>query len=267
MYYRDIDHFKNLCGYAINGIWYPRVTKILDVKSKPALENFFKEVGDYSAAESVKNKSAEEGSLVHGVIEKILRRESFEIPESVKPAIDAFLKFKERSGVIFFPEFVERRIWSPKHCYAGTVDALVLFNGKFGVLDVKTSSGFWPEYNLQTAAYVSALQEFEIKKLFSLPENVSTRWILKIDQFSRCGRCGSVLRQKGGRRKIRNGKVNGAAECADGKHEWRDIEGDVEMREFPYLYKDTKAFMAAKILWEWENEYWLKRVGYLTRLG
>ena len=264
MWYKDSGEFRAANGYEISGVWYPRVTKILEIKSKPGLDGFFKEVDSYLKAESIKNKSAEEGSLVHSVIEKLALGEPVDIPPSIQAAASSFERFKEETKIKFYPEFIEKQIWSLRHRYAGTVDALASINGKFGVLDIKTSTGFYPEYNLQTAAYVSALQEFNLKKVFALPDDITTRWILRVDQYRSCLRCGVALREKGGRTKIRNGKTHPVNVCADGAHEWGEIKGEVEIREFPFnIYQDVKAFIAAKILWEWENQYWLKRIGYL----
>ena len=47
------------------------------------------------------------------------------------------------------------------------------------------------------------------------------------------------------------------------EHVWGEIEGHVELREFPYWQEDFEAFLGAKKLWEWENVDWLKKVGYL----
>ena len=262
MRYAGVADFKSHCGYEINGTWYPRVTKILDVKSKPALENFLREMDSFSSAENVKNKSAEEGSLVHEVVQKLAIGEQVSVPEEIRPSAEAFQKFREDRNIIFHPEFIERQIWSLRHRYAGTVDALATIDGKFGVLDIKTSTGFYPEYNLQTAAYVSALQEFEVKKIHALPRDIGTRWILRVDQNRSCKKCSATLREKGGRSKIRNGRNKSDTICSENEHEWGELRGEVELREFPYLYKDTKAFIAAKILWEWENDYWLRQVGY-----
>lgn len=267
MYYKDAEHFKEVNGYPINGGWYPRVTKILDVKSKPGLENFFKEVGDYAAAEDIKQKSAEAGSLLHLTLQRVVAGDAVSIPAEILPAMEGFRKFNETRKIFFHPEFFERRIWSGRHRYAGTIDALATVDGKFGVLDIKTSAAFYPDYNLQTAAYTLALREFEIKRTLSLPRDIETRWILRIDQSRLCRVCGAKLREKGGRAKIRNGKQNKALLCAEGKHEWSEPRGEVELREFPYLHQDAKAFIAAKILWEWENNYWLRNIGYLTRDG
>ncbi|MBI3442826.1 MAG: hypothetical protein HY007_03605 [Candidatus Sungbacteria bacterium] len=264
MWYKDETEFKSLNGYDVDGTWYPRVTKILEIKSKPALERFFKEMESYAAADEVKNKSAAEGSLMHETIQSMLTGESKPIPAQVEPGVIAFQKFNEQKKIEFHPEFVERRIWSPRHRYAGTLDALAWVDGKFGVLDIKTSTGFYPEYNLQTAAYVTALQEFEVKRALSLPRDIETRWILRIDQHRVCARCNATLREKGGRAKIRsaNGRAAAPNMCPDERHEWGQQEGDVELKEFPLVYKDMKAFVAAKILWEWEYDYWLRKIGY-----
>ena len=263
-YFKDAEEFKETMGYELGNGWYPRVTKILEVKSKPGLDVFFREMGDYAAVESVKNKSAAEGTRVHEVIQGHMTGTIKEIPTDMAHVVTAFDQFNKEHNIIFHPEFVERRIWSGMHRFAGTVDALASIGGKFGVLDIKTSTGFFPEYNLQTAAYVLALQEVGVKEAIGLPRDIETRWILRIDQNKICSVCGSKLREKGGRAKIRNGKSNGTPRCSEDEHQWGSVTGEVEMREFPYFYKDIKAFLAAKTLWEWEHNYWLRTIGYLS---
>ncbi len=264
MRFQDLKHFKSICGYEVNGSWYPRVTQILSIKSKPGLDYFFKEMENYSSAEAVKQKSAEEGSLVHATIESVVKDEKTPVPETIRPSIAAFEKLRRERGIIFVPEFMERLVWSGRHRYAGTIDALGMVDGKFGVIDVKTSTGFYPEYNLQTAAYVSALQEIETKKAVDLPRDIETRWILRVDQKKLCQKCGATLREKGGRKKIRAPYGNGSSRlCAEPDHRWGELKGEAEIKEFPNIYKDIKAFIAAKTLWEWEHEYWLKQAGYL----
>ena len=55
MYYSNLEHFKGLSGYEIDGSWYPRVTKIIDIKAKPALYRFYAEMGNFNEGEAVKN--------------------------------------------------------------------------------------------------------------------------------------------------------------------------------------------------------------------
>ncbi len=190
-WYKDAEQFKASCGHELNGAWYPRVTHILSIKAKPALDIFFKEMESYAAAEKVKNKSAEEGSLVHEVVQKMAIGEPVEIPKEIEPAAAAFKDFQAKNSIVFHPEYVERPIWSNLHRYSGTVDALATVGGKFGVLDIKTSTGFYPEYNLQTAAYVLALQENDLRRALVLPREIETRWILRVDHQRKCRRCGA----------------------------------------------------------------------------
>ncbi|HLC95671.1 MAG TPA: PD-(D/E)XK nuclease family protein, partial [Patescibacteria group bacterium] len=178
-------------GYHLDDGWYPRVTKILEVKNKSGLDSFFKEMESYSAVQEVKTKSAEEGTRVHEVIQGHMTGQLSEIPSDMAHIVEAFDVFNKDHGIIFHPEFVERRIWSGFHRFAGTIDAIASIGDKFGVLDIKTSTGFFPEYNLQTAAYVLALQEVSVKCALALPRDIETRWILRIDQNRTCNLCGS----------------------------------------------------------------------------
>ena len=97
-------------------------------------------------------------------------------------------------------------------------------------------------------------------------KNLQTRWILRIDQIKKCQKCDATLRSKGGRDKIKLpwSKESGYSKIAkDCEHVWSELKGDIELKEFPYWQEDYQAFLGAKKLWEWENDYWLRQVGYL----
>lgn len=254
--YKNENEFMEKAGYVIEGSWYPRVTKIVEIKSKPALYKYYGAAVSFEAAETKTKKSAEEGTLVHEVVEKILLGESPEVPELIKPAISAFVDFLERKHVQTRPEFVERRIFNQEHRYAGTIDAMALLDGKFGILDIKTSQAIYRDYNLQTSAYMDALKS-EFK-------NLSTRWILRIDQVKTCTLCGATLRPKGGEDKVRRAWPSNGQNCLPEGHEWGELKGVVELKEFPYWQGDFGAFLGAKRLWEWENDYMLRKIGYLS---
>jgi len=220
MYYSNLEHFKGLAGYEINGIWYPRVTKIVEIKAKPALYRFYAEMNNFDEGEAVKKQSASEGTLIHETIEKILIGEKPHIDNSILPAVSAFFQFLEEKNIQVDPEFVEKQIVNFDERYAGTMDALALIDGKFGVLDIKTSQAIYRDYNLQTAAYMAAVQN-DFK-------NLQTRWILRIDQVKTCLKCGAILREKGGRQKIKlpwknNGYNQTAKNC---EHQWSELKGE-----------------------------------------
>ncbi|MBI4160314.1 MAG: hypothetical protein HY506_00205 [Candidatus Yanofskybacteria bacterium] len=249
MYYSDVEHFKSATGYDIDSVWYPRVTSIVSIKAKPALYKFYADQASFTGAEAVKNKSAEEGTLLHETVEAILKGEESPIPDSVAPAVTAFLDFKNQNEII--PQKIEERIVSKKHHYAGTMDCLAELNGELGVLDIKTSMAIYRDYGIQTSAYVEALKEDP-----SMPP--LKRWILRLDQARYCIKgCGAKMREKGGNIKIREANGRKKSSCS---HVWGNMLGEVELRELPEIEKDTKAFLASKTLWEWENEFWLRQI-------
>lgn len=253
-FYKSVDEFKEASGYIINDIWYPRVTKIVSIKAKPALYRYYAEAESFKSAQAATQKSAEEGTLIHETVEAILLGEEPKIDPSIRPAVTAFADFMDKKNIQTAPEYVERRIFHTDHRYAGTIDAMAMIDGKFGVLDIKTSQAIYRDYNLQTSAYVEAL-----KDQF---QHLQTRWILRIDQNQACNRCGASRRTKGGREKIKKAYGGGSA-CPEDDHDWSEVRGIIQLEEFPYWRNDFEAFLGAKKLWEWENEFWLKKAGYL----
>ena len=252
-WFKDEKSFKEASGYDIDGAWYPRVTKILSIKAKPALYRYYGEAKSYKDAQANTAKSAEEGTLLHEVVQKIMIGENPEIPPSIAPAVNAAKKFMDERNVVINPEFIEKRIVHFGERYAGTIDALALIDGKIGVLDIKTSQAVYRDYNLQTAAYMEPLER-DVK-------NLETRWIFRIDQNQVCLRCGTTLRTIGGREKIKIPFPRKGPVCKE-EHAWSEPRGVIELKEFPFWKEDYAAFLAAKGLWEWENEFWLKRIGY-----
>ena len=255
-YFTTPENFKELCGYEIDGKWYPRVTKIISIKAKPALYRYYGEAASYKAAQESTQKSAEEGTLMHEVVQKIMVGESPEVPPSIAPAVKETIDILERRNIQIDPESIERRIVNFNERYAGTIDATALIDGRFGVLDIKTSQAIYRDYNLQTSAYMDPLSRERA--------HVQSRWILRIDQNQICNRCSATLRTKGGRAKLKKAYGNGKRACPDESHEWSEMRGVVELKEFPYWKTDYEAFLSAKKLWEWENDYWLRRIGYLS---
>ncbi len=252
--FSTLEEFMDGAGYIINGQWYPRVTSIIGIKAKPALLYYYAQAANYSQAQEMTAKSATEGTLVHNAIEAILKGEAPVIDPLVAPAIDAFRDFSQFHEVKPLEGGIEKRVWSPKHKFAGTIDILTEINGVFGILDVKTSSGIWRDYGLQTSAYMGALQE-DAPWEHLVRQDVKARWILRLDQQQACLKCGAKRRTKGGNEKIRDNH-NGCM------HEWSEVRGEWELKELPDFQNDYEAFLAAKRLWEWENEYWLKKLGY-----
>jgi len=244
-------------GYYVgDNEWYPRVTKIVEIKAKPALYRYYARLGSFELGEKVKEQSASEGTLVHNAVEALLQGEKPFIPPDIEPAVKAFAAFRDQNEIQANPDFIEYRIAHPDYRYAGTLDAIATINGRVGILDIKTSQSIYRDYNLQTSAYFAVMKEI-------IP-NLSTRWILRIDQHRECHKCGATLRNKGGSEKIRyngNGYNTNNRRCTT--HDWSPVEGQIELKESPDWEFDFEAFLGAKRLWEWENEFMLKKIGYL----
>jgi len=251
----SVEKFKENNGYIIGDIWYPRVTSIVNIKAKPALYRYYAELNNFAEGEEIKKKSADEGTRVHEAAEAILTDREPVIDSDIAPAVYAFKEFIEERNVQVDPEWVERRVVNHNDRYAGTIDSVALIDGKLGVLDIKTSAGIFRDYTLQLAAYFSPLQE-ELRGL-------QTRWILRVDQNQICNLCGATRREKGGRIKIKAPYPNNGIDYRTCDHDWSDVRGVIELKEFPYWQDDYQAFLGAKKLWEWDNITKLKKIGYL----
>jgi hypothetical protein len=92
-------------------------------------------------------------------------------------------------------------------------------------------------------------------------KNLSTAWILRIDQHATCKRCEATLRVKGGNKRIKTARST-AIPCPEDSHDWGEQKGVIELKEFPFWRDDFQAFLGAKKLWEWENDFWLRKIGY-----
>lgn len=238
MEYASLDDFRSRAGYEIDGIWYPRVTAILSIKAKPALYRYYAGMPSYKAADDAKEKSAQEGTLVHEAIEAILRGNEPVQNAFTRPAIEAFAEFSRNTNMK--PLMVEERLVSRTHRYAGTVDIVAEIDGVVGVLDIKTSKAVYRDYGLQTAAYMAALHE---DPLFPQPQ---ASWVLRLDQCRTCETCPATLRTKGG-----NVRVSGRGACRP--HRWGSVQGQFEFVTIPHYERNFEAFLAAKNLWYWEH--------------
>ena len=226
MYYTNTEHFKGTTGYIIDDVWYPRVTSIINIKSKPALYYFYAELPSFRHGEDIKRQSADEGTKVHEAVQAILTGQEPEIDPTIAPAVTAFKRYLAENNIQVDPDFIEKRVVNFNERYAGTIDALALINGRFGILDIKTSQAIYRDYNLQTAAYFPPLQEHF--------RNLQTRWILRIDQLQNCSICNATRRTKGGREKIRNPYIKGKPKSNNHcDHQWSELQGQIELKEFP----------------------------------
>jgi len=77
--------------------------------------------------------------------------------KEAQASISSFLEWESNHDVEWLTS--ERKVFSKRYGYAGTLDAEVVVDGKYSVLDLKTSKRIYPEYWLQLACYKNALDE------------------------------------------------------------------------------------------------------------
>lgn len=101
-------------------------------------------------------KAADTGTAAHGIFEALARDEPIgALTPDLQPFADHFRDFLDTVQ----PEFLalEDTVWSEKHGYAGSFDALMKIQGEMVWADNKTTrSGVYPEVALQLAAYSRA---------------------------------------------------------------------------------------------------------------
>jgi len=144
--------------YDVEGVGQlPSVTTILSMISKPALYGWY---GKHGTAECKRLLNVAEivGQTVHNAI--TMKPEKYieaDYREEVTAALECYHQFCED----FKPTFVayEYQVISKKHRYAGTVDAIAHIQKAHVLIDWKTSSAIYPEYELQVEAYYRAYIE------------------------------------------------------------------------------------------------------------
>lgn len=123
-----------------------------------------------------KNEAAAIGTATHRAIEAYLR-ESILPPENtpIGRAVASIIVWLEKTG--YKIEEVERRIYSRRYGYSGTLDLVA--SGPDGVVlfDWKTSKAVYPEFWLQTAAYAGAYREETGRK-------IDKRKLVRIDKVT-----------------------------------------------------------------------------------
>lgn len=164
----------NTDTYLIDGISFPRVTRIINtVLNKQALNDWRARVGEEQASD-MSEELAEIGTQVHGFIRDIIGGYSFnstpaevlrwaQLDRRIRNGLKAYqqcqmtLKFK--------PVQSEILLVSKAYGYAGTADCIAKIGRQYWLLDWKVSERLWEEVEFQLAAYWHAHNEMGGVKL------------------------------------------------------------------------------------------------------
>lgn len=155
----DSRFYKTETGYV------PSVTTILEAYPKGAAYfQWLKTVGEDS--DTIRDEAGKRGSIVHDMTERYDRGEQINL---IDPNGNIAFKLNEWAMFERYVEFRSRfdfevlenelTIISGSLGFAGTLDRLILMNGKRILIDIKTSNAIYPSYWLQLAAYEKLLNE------------------------------------------------------------------------------------------------------------
>lgn len=112
------------------------------------------------APDQVKEAAADLGTRAHAYFDKVVKGEEIkvdEVPEDIRTPVSSFLAWLKESGIQMV--MGDTRVASLKDKFGGSLDALGWKDGRYILLDWKTSNGIYDEYALQVAAYAQAFEE------------------------------------------------------------------------------------------------------------
>ena len=176
--------------YSVDGVIIPSVTRVIGVIDKPALvpwavketvtelagawqpgvaytqEQIDAILADSKSARFRTSKAALNiGSEAHDWLERYIKAQILltaapTLPEypPVLAAVNSYIEWEKHRSYLRYI-YSERKVYSVKHMFSGTVDLVMEANGSVIVGDFKTSKGIYPEYLVQSAAYAKALEE------------------------------------------------------------------------------------------------------------
>jgi CRISPR/Cas system-associated exonuclease Cas4 (RecB family) len=129
-----------------------------------SLEKIFSEAAD--STNKIMKEAGSVGSVVHGLVEDYLKNK--EIPNQVDKRVvncwNLFLSWWEQQE--YEPLYIEKKLYSEKYHYAGTLDLVVKDKKqKLVLIDIKTSNQISFDYLLQLNAYKVAFEEETKQKI------------------------------------------------------------------------------------------------------
>jgi hypothetical protein len=151
--------------YYVGGQFVPSVTTILEAYPKDAAYlKWLKEVG--SDADTIRDAAGERGSNVHHMTEMLdngLEVSLLDADNAQQWSLQEwamlarYVDFRQRFPIDI--EAIEMQLVSTNLGFAGTVDRLIVMNGKRYIIDIKTSNAIYESYWLQVAAYQKLFDE------------------------------------------------------------------------------------------------------------
>lgn len=149
-----------------NGRYVPGATTIVGQLDKPFLVTWANNLGlsgiDY---EEFVDKKAKLGTLIHNIIQSHLMHTEIEIPQEISDdelalAEQAFYRYLgwENNHTISDVE-IEKGLVSETYKYGGYLDIYCMVDGKWTIIDIKTSNEITVEQQIQVSSYEHLVRE------------------------------------------------------------------------------------------------------------
>ena len=135
--------------YLVDGEVMTSITTYLNVVDKIALRYFYGKHG-IQEANRIGKSAAKLGTRVHKRIQYHFEDKPYNVRGKEIIPMKAFYSWLDDNEVE--ASFVEWMVASKVYGFAGTMDFVGMYNGKFTMLDFKTSGAVYPEYELQVQA-------------------------------------------------------------------------------------------------------------------
>jgi hypothetical protein len=189
--------------------------------------------------EERKQAAAAIGDEVHGWVEKYIKGEPTEMPESreAQIGVSAFLDWTTAHKVEFLSS--ERVVYSKKHDFIGKMDIEAMVNGKLCLIDIKTSNGLYNTMGMQTAAYARADEEESGRKYHG-------RWLIRLAKETEAEYVERMAKKNANRAR----KGQGVFEPKP----YEVFEAKFLDDDPSHLQRDFDAFLHAKALYQWNRE-------------
>jgi genome maintenance exonuclease 1 len=169
-----------------NGEKLPSITTVLSARGNEGIARWRQSVGE-QVANTIMRNAAKRGTAVHTLTENYLNNEEL-TQQAVLPTA-LFTILKSELDKINNIVMQEGALYSNKWGVAGRVDCIAEYDGKFSVLDFKTSTKHkkeeWVEnYFIQTSAYCEMFEErygksIDQNVIFIVTEEGSTQTFVK----------------------------------------------------------------------------------------
>lgn len=157
-------------GYSWAGEKLPGTTTVIGrFKDSGGLLQWAFKQGQSGAAHLYEQaeKAADIGTLAHALIEAHINGEIAKSPAPVEQtmldkaaqAFEQYCAWERQTRITMLYKFQEIQLVSPVYKFGGTPDAIGEIDGKFVLLDWKTSNAVYPDYLVQLAAYKHLIEE------------------------------------------------------------------------------------------------------------